>query len=109
METRKKYHAIGEVSRMLELKAHVLHFWEKEFSALHPHKNSAGMRMYVQQDIDLLFKIKYLLYEEKFTIEGARERLEVMKTITLDRYKQLSSLALDQSFWTELEEISQLL
>lgn len=106
MESRKKYYAIGEVTAMMELKPHVLHFWEKEFASLRPQKNSAGMRMYVQGDLDILAKIKYLLYTEKFTIEGARERLPQIKGVSLERYQQLSKIALDSSFWDELEEIA---
>jgi DNA-binding transcriptional MerR regulator len=70
------YYSISEVAQMLELEAYVLRFWEKEFSQLRPKKNRAGNRIYQQKDIDLLMRIKYLLYDKGFTIEGARNFLK---------------------------------
>ena len=57
---------------MVELKSYVLRYWETEFKQLSPPKNRAGNRTYRQNDIDLIFKIKDLLYNKKYTIEGAR-------------------------------------
>ncbi len=71
----KLYHKISEVADMLEVKTYVLRFWEKEFNMLKPRKNKAGNRIYQQKDIDLLFRIRDLLYKEGFTIGGARQRL----------------------------------
>lgn len=71
----KLYYSISEVSKMTELKQYVLRYWETEFSQLKPAKNKAGNRKYTQKDVDLLFRIKHLLYENKFTIEGARLQL----------------------------------
>ena len=66
------YYSIGEVSELTELKAYVLRYWETEFSQLKPPKNRAGNRTYRQKDIDVILNIKDLLYNKKFTIEGAR-------------------------------------
>ncbi len=60
---------------MAELKQYVLRYWETEFAQLKPEKNKAGNRKYTQKDMDLIFRIKHLLYENKFTIEGARLQL----------------------------------
>ena len=71
-EIKKLYYSIGEVSKMVDLKSYVLRYWETEFKQLAPPKNRAGNRTYRQKDIDLIFKIKDLLYSKKYTIEGAR-------------------------------------
>ena len=74
-QIKKLYYSIGEVSKMTELKAYVLRYWETEFKQLKPPKNRAGNRTYRQSDIDLILYIKDLLYNKKFTIEGARHQL----------------------------------
>ena len=74
-EIKKLYYSIGEVSEMVGLKSYVLRYWETEFKQLSPPKNRAGNRTYRQKDINLIYKIKELLYEKKYTIEGARSRL----------------------------------
>ena len=75
-QIKKLYYSIGEVSKMTELKAYVLRYWETEFKQLKPPKNRAGNRTYRQSDIDLILYIRELLYTKKFTIEGARHQLE---------------------------------
>ncbi len=71
----RMYYSIAEVSEETQLKPYVLRFWEKEFPMLHPKKNRAGKRIYQRKDIDVLLRIKHLLYQEGFTIDGARTRL----------------------------------
>ena len=66
---------IGEVSRRTELKPFVLRYWETEFPMLEPVKSDSGHRLYRQEDVDLILKIKRLLYDEGFTIAGARRHL----------------------------------
>src|SRR5579864_1053239 len=66
---------IGEVSRLTETKTFVLRFWESEFPSLQPVKSPAGHRLYRREDIETVFTIKRLLYEEGFTIAGARKHL----------------------------------
>ena len=78
-QIKKLYYSIGEVSKITELKAYVLRYWETEFRQLKPPKNRAGNRTYRQSDIDLIFYIKDLLYTKKFTIEGARHQLATEK------------------------------
>jgi DNA-binding transcriptional MerR regulator len=72
-ETR--YYRIGEVSRLTALKPFVLRYWETEFPMLEPVKSASGHRLYRQEDVDLVLKIKRLLYDEGFTIAGARRHL----------------------------------
>ncbi len=73
--TEERLYTIGEVSRLADLKAFVLRYWETEFPMLQPTKDEAGRRVYRQQDVDMVFRIKRLLYDEGFTIAGARRHL----------------------------------
>src|SRR5438094_8741091 len=73
--TEKKLYRIGEVSRLADLKPFVLRYWETEFPMLQPIKSPSGHRLYRQEDVDMVLKIKRLLYDEGFTIAGARRHL----------------------------------
>ena len=73
--TEERLYTIGEVSRLADLKAFVLRYWETEFPTLQPTKDGAGRRVYRQQDVDMVFRIKRLLYDEGYTIAGARRHL----------------------------------
>lgn len=72
----KLFYKISEVSRITGLESYVLRYWESEFSSLSPRKNKGGQRVYEQKDIDTILNIKKMLYEEGFTIAGARRRLK---------------------------------
>src|SRR5215212_822779 len=71
----KLYFKIGEVSELLGVEPYVLRYWEAEFPVLSPRKSGTGHRLYRRKDVELLLRIKHLLYEKKFTIEGARQSL----------------------------------
>ncbi len=71
----KLYFKIGEVSKLVKLPAYVLRFWESEFSKIKPKRTSSGRRLYTRKDIELILRIKDLLYEKKYTIQGARQHL----------------------------------
>ena len=71
----KLYHTISEVADLVDEEAHVLRYWETEFDQLHPKKNRGGKRVYTRDDIDTVFRIRHLLRDEKYTIEGARQVL----------------------------------
>ncbi len=75
----KLFFKIREVARIAELPAYVLRFWETEFRGIHPKRTPSGQRMYRKRDVLEILKIKHLLHEKKFTIEGARQRLKEMK------------------------------
>src|SRR5437763_12745391 len=72
----KLYFRIGEVSRLTGVKQYVLRFWETEFPGLGPKKSGTGHRLYRRKDVEMVLEIKRLLYQERFTIEGARKFLE---------------------------------
>ena len=76
LTVKKLYYSISEVSEITKLKAYVLRYWETEFSHLSPPKNRAGNRTYRQKDIEIILKIKDLLYDKKYTIDGARNCLK---------------------------------
>lgn len=71
----KLFFRIGEVSHLTRTKAYVLRYWETEFPTLKPSKSRTGHRLYRREDVETVFEIKRLLYEEGFTIEGARKHL----------------------------------
>jgi DNA-binding transcriptional MerR regulator len=75
------YYRIGEVSRITGLKAHVLRYWESEFKVIRPHKEGSLQRLYRRKDLDLILKIKKLLYEEGFTIAGAKKKIRDLERL----------------------------
>ena len=75
----KRYFRIGEVSRIVGVKPYVLRYWESEFPALRPKRADSRQRVYKREDIETLGAIKKLLYEERLTIAGAKNRLKTMK------------------------------
>src|SRR5712692_7055242 len=72
----KLYFRIGEVARLAGIKPYVLRFWETEFPSLGPKKSGTGHRLFRRKDVELVLEIKRLLYEKRFTIEGARKFLD---------------------------------
>ncbi len=76
---KKVYYSIGEVSVLAGLKPHVLRYWESQFGAIAPGKNRGGSRVYRVEDIETILLVKQLLYEERFTIEGAKQKLNEMR------------------------------
>ncbi|HKJ93690.1 MAG TPA: MerR family transcriptional regulator, partial [Longimicrobiales bacterium] len=76
---RKEYYSIGEVCELVDLKPHVLRYWETQFPVLNPSKNRSGNRVYQRKEIKLILLVRRLLYEEKYTIEGAKKKLESMR------------------------------
>jgi len=69
------YYSISEVSEMIGVKPHVLRYWETQFKMLRPKKGRGGARMYRKRDVEILFEVKQLLYDHRFTIAGARRKL----------------------------------
>ncbi|HPC36183.1 MAG TPA: MerR family transcriptional regulator [Candidatus Marinimicrobia bacterium] len=94
---KKLYYSIGEVSEITGLKQYVLRYWEKEFPALAPAKNRAGNRTYREKDIQLIQYIKHLLYEKRFTIEGAKQKLKEIKPEDWQK-------VIESENWNELDE-----
>ena len=71
----KLYFKIGEVSKIAGVPTHVLRFWESEFPKINPRRTASGQRLYTPKDVEFVLQIKTLLYQERFTIDGARQHL----------------------------------
>ena len=76
---KKFYYTIGEVSNLLDIKPYVIRYWETEFPQLKPRKENGRNRQFTEEHIELLKRIKDMLYTQKFTIDGARQKLKQMK------------------------------
>ncbi|HET8649995.1 MAG TPA: MerR family transcriptional regulator [Gemmatimonadales bacterium] len=72
----QEFFSIGEVCALTDLKPHVLRYWESQFRVLNPAKNRSGNRVYKAREVELIMLVKHLLYVEKYTIDGARQRME---------------------------------
>ena len=72
----QEFFSIGEVCSLTDLKPHVLRYWESQFRFLNPAKNRSGNRVYKSREVELIMLVKHLLYTEKYTIEGARQRID---------------------------------
>jgi DNA-binding transcriptional MerR regulator len=109
----KLYFRIGEVAKLAGIKPYVLRFWESEFSGLGPKKSGTGHRLYRRKDVELVLEIKRLLYEKRFTIEGARKGLlskpkpEPVKKVAARQQGELftGSASFYQDVRRELKEI----
>ena len=77
----KLFFKIGEVAQLTGTKPHVLRYWESEFKMLRPAKGESGQRIYRRKDVELIFSIKQLLYEENFTIAGAKKQLQKKRAL----------------------------
>jgi len=75
-EPVREFFSIGDVCEMTQLKAHVLRYWESQFRFLSPSKNRSGNRVYTRREVEFVLLVKHLLYTEKYTIEGARQKVE---------------------------------
>ena len=91
----KFYFKIGEVSRLAGVPAYVLRFWEGEFRQIKPKRTESGQRLYRRQDVKLVLKIKKLLYDRRFTIEGARQHLRQQSNLEdeINRAPALTDIA----------------
>lgn len=91
----KLFFRIGEVSQLVGVEPYVLRYWESEFPGLSPKKSNTGQRMFRRKDVELLLNIKHLLYDEKFTIEGARK---VLKTGRINDEKPRETATQEELF-----------
>ena len=110
-EPVQEFFSIGEVCDLTDLKPHVLRYWESQFRFLSPAKNRSGNRAYQRKEIELILLVKHLLYTEKYTIDGARQKVDAHRRAR--DLKPAARAALDaetiQSLEKELHEILALL
>jgi DNA-binding transcriptional MerR regulator len=105
----KRYFTIGEVSELCAVKPHVLRYWEQEFTQLKPIKRRGNRRYYQHHEVLLIRRIRSLLYEQGFTINGARNRLETANAGARERAAAASKKLTPGTIRTQLEEIRALL
>jgi DNA-binding transcriptional MerR regulator len=100
----KRYFRIGEVSRIMGVEPYVLRYWESEFPQIRPARADTNQRTYQRKDLEMIMEIKRLLYEEKLTIEGARQRLKQK-----DEVKSVPPKAFIEELRADLEDILKVL
>jgi DNA-binding transcriptional MerR regulator len=105
----KRYFTIGEVSELCAVKPHVLRYWEQEFTQLKPIKRRGNRRYYQHHEVLLIRRIRSLLYEQGFTINGARNRLETATSIAAERSEALQKTVTGGTIRAQLQEIRALL
>jgi DNA-binding transcriptional MerR regulator len=107
----QEFFSIGEVCALTDLKPHVLRYWESQFRFLNPAKNRSGNRVYKSREVELIMLVKHLLYTEKYTIEGARQRIDHYRRTGELRGAARRALAIEtiQELRVALEEIADLL
>ncbi len=107
----QEFFSIGEVCTLTDLKPHVLRYWESQFRFLNPAKNRSGNRVYQRREIELIMLVKHLLYTEKYTIEGARQRIEHFRRTGDLKPAAHEALAVEMArdLKTELEDVLRIL
>lgn len=95
MVDESRLYKIGEVCKMADVQPYVLRYWETEFPALAPNKSGGGQRLYSKREIDIILRIKQLLYSEGFTIAGAKKKLEGETSDSVPSTKDLTRALLD--------------
>jgi len=102
-EPVQEFFSIGEVCALTDLKPHVLRYWESQFRFLAPAKNRSGTRVYQRKEIELIQLVKHLLYEEKYTIEGARQKIDEQRKSGLLKGQARVALAVETLATVERE------
>jgi DNA-binding transcriptional MerR regulator len=101
LSIKKLYYSISEVSKLTSVEQYILRYWETEFEQLRPQKNRAGNRIYTNKDIDIILKIKTLLRDKKYTIEGAKQILnsltEQQELLEKEEFNQNSDISVESN------------
>lgn len=100
----KLYYTIGEVSKIFDVNASLIRFWEKEFDILQPKKNKKGNRLFTQKDVDNLQIIYHLVKERGYKLDGAKKKLKENKEDTMNEMEMIASLKKIRSFLVSLKE-----
>jgi DNA-binding transcriptional MerR regulator len=111
VEPVQEFFSIGEVCELTDLKPHVLRYWESQFRFLNPAKNRSGNRVYQRREVELIVLVKHLLYTEKYTIEGARQKVDEQRKGGELRSAARTALTLQtlDALETELKELVRVL
>lgn len=103
-ESKKLYYTIGEVSKLFDVNASLIRFWEKEFDILQPKKNKKGNRLFTQKDVANLQIIYHLVKERGYKLDGAKKKLKENKEDTMNEMEMIASLKKVRSFLVSLKE-----
>jgi DNA-binding transcriptional MerR regulator len=110
-EPVREFFSMGDVCNLTDLKPHVLRYWESQFRFLHPAKNRSGNRVYQRREIELIMLVRQLLYTEKYTIDGARQKIDEYKKN--GELRSIARAALDmqtiESLENDLQSIASIL
>ncbi|MFI5255926.1 MAG: MerR family transcriptional regulator [Gemmatimonadales bacterium] len=103
----QEFFSIGEVCELTDLKPHVLRYWESQFKFLNPAKNRSGNRVYQRREVELIVLVKHLLYTEKYTIEGARQKVDEHRKVGELRAASRTALTVQtiEALESELNEL----
>lgn len=103
-EPVRQFYSIGDVCALTDLKPHVLRYWESQFRFLSPAKNRSGNRVYQRREVELILLVKHLLYTEKYTIDGARRKVDEHRRAGSGTLRSAARSALDQETLRGLEQ-----
>jgi DNA-binding transcriptional MerR regulator len=103
-EVEKLYYSIGEVSKMFEVNASLIRFWEKEFDIIKPKKNKKGNRLFTKRDVENLRIIYHLVKERGYTLQGAKDKLKDNKEDVAENVEMVKKLENIKSFLQELKK-----
>jgi DNA-binding transcriptional MerR regulator len=103
-EIEKLYYSIGEVAEMFDVNTSLIRFWEKEFDIIKPQKNKKGNRLFTKQDVDHFHMIFHLVKERGYTLQGAKNTLDVNKESVSENFEVIKSLQYMKEFLLELKE-----
>jgi DNA-binding transcriptional MerR regulator len=102
-EPVQEFFSIGEVCELTDLKPHVLRYWESQFRFIHPAKNRSGNRVYARREVEMIQLVKQLLYVDKYTIDGARQRLDEQRRAGAGMLRAAARQALDRETLLSIE------
>jgi len=103
-EPVRQFYSIGDVCALTDLKPHVLRYWESQFRFLSPAKNRSGNRVYQRREVELILLVKHLLYTEKYTIDGARRKVDEHRRAGTGNLRTAARQALDKETLRGLEQ-----
>jgi len=106
---QKLFYRIGEVAEIAGVKPHVLRYWESEFGFLSPRKNEGNQRLYTQKDVEKVLTIKKLLYQDKYTVAGAKKAFRQTYDTAAEQTETSERLKIIEEIKTKLEELKDLL
>ncbi len=104
LQGEKIYYTIGEVANMFNVKTSLIRFWENEFDIIKPHRNKKGNRLFTKLDVDNFHTIYHLIKEQGYTIQGAKDKLNANRSVTMQKSDVIISLKKIKDFLLEIKD-----